>query len=158
MKIRVVREPSVDGATLGCMFLDGHFFCFTLEDEIRERTGAPVASWKVAGATAIPAGNYRVIVTPSARFGRPLPLLVDIPGFAGVRIHPGNVIGDTSGCVLVGQDRADGRLRNSRVACDRLFEQLHVATGEIWISIENPLESQSPSTAGAESRETAPRA
>lgn len=65
MRLRLVREPSLEGATLGCLFVDGHFAAFTLEDEIRERPGEPVGAWKVPGATAIPAGRYRVIVTPS---------------------------------------------------------------------------------------------
>jgi len=71
-------------------------------------------------------------------FQRPLPLLVDVPGFEGIRIHPGNGIGDTSGCLLVGRDRAPCRVLQSRVAFEALFPLIARAAGEIWIVIENP--------------------
>jgi len=128
--LRIVREPSRDGATLGVLFVDGHFECFTLEDQIRAQ--------KVPGQTAIPAGRYRVIVTPSYRFKRPLPLVVDVPGFAGVRIHPGNTIADTEGCVLVGRTRGEASIGESRKAFDALFPRIERATGDIWLDIEDP--------------------
>ena len=142
--LRLIREPSFQGATLGVLFLDHQFRCFTLEDKVRERPGLPVAQWKVPGETAIPSGHYRVIITPSVRFHRPLPLVVDVPGFTGIRIHPGNVVADTSGCILVGKDRGDGRLMQSRVAFEDLFAALEAATGEMWITIENPPVSETP--------------
>ena len=136
MTLRLVREPTRNGATFGCLFVDGHFACFTLEDAVREVAGRPVSTWKVPAQTAIPSGRYRVIVTPSARFGRPLPLLVDVPGFDGVRIHPGNTIADTEGCILVGCDRDGSQVLQSRRAFEALFPRIAQATGEIWISIE----------------------
>ena len=137
MNLRLVREPTTDGTTFGVLFVDGHYGCFALEDAVREQPGQPVAAWKVPGQTAIPAGRYRVIVTPSVRFQRPLPLLVDVPGFAGVRIHPGNTVADTEGCILVGADRDSARVLQSRPAFERLFEQIRTAPGDIWIGIEN---------------------
>lgn len=138
MTLRLVREPSLNHVTLGCLFVEGHFSCFTIEDEIREQAGVPVTTWKVPRQTAIPAGTYRVIVTPSHRFGRPLPLIVDVPGFAGVRIHSGNTIDDTEGCLLVGRDRRPGRVLQSRVALEALCPLIEHAPGDIWIVIENP--------------------
>lgn len=142
MNLRLVREPTIDGVTFGVLFVDGRFECFTLEDAIREIPGQPVSSWKVAQQTAIPAGRYRLIITPSHRFQRPLPLLVDVPGFAGVRMHPGNTVADTEGCVLVGKDRQAGRVLQSRIAFEALFAKLAAAPGELWIGIENPAEAQ----------------
>ena len=141
MTLRLVREPSIGGTTLGCVFIDGHFACFSLEDQLREIPGQPVTAWKVAGGTAIPAGRYRVLVTESPRFGRPLPLLVAVPGFEGVRIHPGNTVADTEGCILVGRDRQPGRVLQSRVAFDALFAQIAAAPDPVWASLENPYES-----------------
>jgi hypothetical protein len=135
--LRLIREPSLQGATLGCLFVDGHWQAFTLEDELREVPGQPVDAWKVPGETAIPAGVYRVVITYSQRFQRPLPLLVDVPGFSGIRLHPGNTIADTSGCVLVGRDRHAGRVLQSRKAFADLFAALTLA-GDSWIAIENP--------------------
>lgn len=141
MILRVVREPSVDGSTLSVWFTDGHFECFGLEDQIRERAGQPVATWKVNGETAIPSGRYRVIVTESVRFRRRLPLLVDVPGFTGVRIHPGNSAGDSSGCLLPGYDKFETSVGRSRLAFEQLFDAMNraIARGEtITIQIDNP--------------------
>lgn len=137
MNLRLIREPSLESATHGVLFTDGHFACFALEDVLREMPGQPVSAWKVPQQTAIPAGRYRVIVTPSQRFHCDLPLLVDVPGFTGVRIHPGNGPLDTEGCILVGQDRAPGRVLRSRLAFDSLFARIQAAT-ETWIVVENP--------------------
>lgn len=139
MILRLIREPSIGGATMGVLFVDGHFECFTLEDTIREIAGQPVATWKVPTHTAIPAGRYPLIITPSVRFQRPLPLVVDVPGFSGVRIHPGNTVADTEGCILVGADRQPQRVLQSRIAFERLFERLHTAPGAFWLDIVNPI-------------------
>ena len=139
MTLRLIREPSLQGSTLGVLLVDGHFECFSLEDEIREQPGQPVAQWKIPQQTAIPSGRYAVQITPSQRFGRPLPLLVDVPGFTGVRIHPGNTMADTEGCLLVGKDRQPGRVLQSRVAFETLFAKLAAAgVGPHWITVENP--------------------
>lgn len=136
MFLRLIREPSVQGTTFGSLYLNGHWECWTLEDEIRERPYVPVSQWKVAGQTAIPAGVYPVTVTMSSRFQVPLPLIQDVQGFSGVRIHAGNSIHDTEGCVLVGLDRSDRRILRSRVALERLMAKL--GTGHHLLSIENP--------------------
>lgn len=143
MHLRLIREPTRKDATIGSLYIDNVWQCWTLEDTIRERVGQPVKSWKVPAQTAIGAGRYRVIVTPSPRFNRPLPLLLDVIGFDGVRIHPGNVPADTEGCILVGldRDREGGRVLRSRLAFDLLFPKLEQARGDIWITIENPPEA-----------------
>lgn len=137
MTLRVIREPTDRDATLGVLFVDDRFFGFTLEDAIRE-TAAPVSAWKLAGQTAIPAGTYRVALTQSARFGRVLPLLLDVPGFTGIRIHPGNAAADTDGCLLVGRTRGARWVGQSRAAFDDLFARLQSAPGDLTICIENP--------------------
>ena len=138
MNLRLIREPSIESATHGVLFLDGHYDCFTIEDELREIPGRPVEDWKVPGQTAIPAGRYRVILTPSERFGRVLPLLLDVPGFTGVRLHAGNGPLDTEGCILLGKDRQPGRVLQSRIAFEALFARMQAAVDEIWIAVENP--------------------
>lgn len=141
MTIRVIREPSVDGATLSVWYVDGTFECFGCEDEIREVAGQPVDAWKVHGKTAIPAGKYHVVITPSQRFKRRLPLLLNVPGFTGIRIHPGNTIEDTEGCLLPGKLRAAQRVGDSRAAFNALFAKIQaaIARGEaVTCVIENP--------------------
>lgn len=121
---RVQRDPDV---TVGSLSVDGRFECWICEDTVREVNGQPVASWKVAGATAIPAGTYQVDITFSTRFKRDLPLLLNVPGFSGIRIHPGNTAADTEGCLLPGDVRQPNGVGQSRVAFDRLFAQIRVA-------------------------------
>lgn len=91
---------------------------WTLEDVVR--TGP-----KVYGQTAIPKGRYSVIWNMSNRFKKIMPLLLDVPNFAGVRIHAGNTSADTEGCLLLGlsADRVKGIVYQSRKAI-QLFEKL----------------------------------
>ncbi len=110
MKLTLNRRPSVGGATIGELLEDGARLCFTLEDEIRERVGEPVANWKIRGATAIPAGEYRVTLEMSPRFGADTLTINNVPGFVGVRMHAGNTDRDTGGCPLLGLRVADNSI------------------------------------------------
>lgn len=142
MTLRLIREPSVKDVTLGSLYVNGVWFSWCLEDAIREVPGQPVSAWKVPGQTAIPAGRYRVVINRSQRFNRMLPQLLDVPGFSGVRIHPGNTIEDTEGCLLLGYDRFAGAVGRSRAACEALLAKLMDEPSECWISIENPAAEQ----------------
>lgn len=102
MKLTLVRQASVGGATLGRLYIDGVYACATLEDEVREVAGKPVVDWKIKNVTAIPSGVYRVVLENSARFGPDTPTLLDVPGFQYIRMHAGNTSEDTEGCILLG--------------------------------------------------------
>ncbi len=119
LHLLLVRDILLPQCTLGKLSINGVFECYTLEDPVR-------AGPKIAGETAIPAGFYDVQITYSPRFKRMLPLLIDVRGFSGIRIHPGNTAQDTEGCILVGtaRDVERGALYNSREAFDRLFAVL----------------------------------
>lgn len=99
------RVYPTDDYTIGELYIEGEYFCDTLEDTVREK--------KIAGKTAIPYGKYEVIVNRSPRFKRELPLLLDVPNFTGIRIHRGNDAEDTSGCILVGENKVKGKVINS---------------------------------------------
>lgn len=132
---RLQRDPDV---TIGSMTVDGEWQCWTLEDPVREIKGLPVQQWKVYGKTAIPAGRYQVDLTMSARFKRVLPLLANVPGFSGVRIHAGNTTADTEGCILVGNDRLAKSIARSQLALAPLMTKMAEAKrkGEaIWLEI-----------------------
>ncbi len=142
MTIRVIREPSINGTTQGIVFVDDRFFGFSVEDQLREVKGQPVASWKVAGETAIPAGRYLVALTMSPHFGRVTPELLNVPGFTGIRVHPGNYAKDTEGCLLVGLVRAEQAIRSSGIACQQLQASIEAAASrgeQCWALVENPL-------------------
>ena len=128
MKLTLEREASQLTCTPGSLFIDGEFECFTLEDVVREVPGVPVADWKIKGETAIPVGTYAVRLTMSNRFKKVLPLLIDVPGFEGIRIHPGNTDADTEGCILVGQEQGHESVLKSRLAMQNLMEKLTAAT------------------------------
>lgn len=107
LAFRLVREEFTTESTVGRLFFrlsdrdPWTWLCWTLEDVVREIPGQPVTAWKVKRETAIPRGTYTMCVTRSNRFGVDLPLLLDVPGFEGVRIHGGNTAADTEGCILV---------------------------------------------------------
>lgn len=139
------RRPSLDHCTLGDLLVDGVPACVTIEDVVREIPGVAVAEWKIQGDTAIPAGRYAVVVTHSQRFGRDMPLLANVPGFSGVRIHPGNTAEDTAGCILVGKRVAGESIVDSRVAFAALFTRIQRALegGEqVWIEVRNPEQAE----------------
>lgn len=139
MILRLIREPSAQATTLGVLFADHRFFAFTLEDQVREIPGQPVAQWKVAAQTAIPAGRYPVRVSWSPKFQRMLPEVQLVPGFEGIRLHPGNTHTDTAGCILVGLQRAGASVLRSTAACTALVQTLQAAQDRqdpIWLTIE----------------------
>lgn len=129
MRIQVQRISQRDDATIGALLVNGVQECSTLEDKVREVEGQPVEDWKIPARTAIPCGCYAVKITFSPHFQRPLPLLVGVPGFDGVRIHPGNTDRDTEGCILVGEwdGKADDFIGNSRNTFDRLYQKIKEA-------------------------------
>lgn len=136
MHLLLTRRWFTERSTIGTLDVDGTFVCHTLEDRVRRDDPTTVADegQKVAGTTAIPAGRYRVMLTESDRViagslwsPRPdnkLPLLVDVRGFTGIRIHSGNTDRNTEGCILVGRVRAVDAIFESRPALTALIEQI----------------------------------
>lgn len=109
MKVEVKRTFKGAEYTIGHLYIDGQYFCDTLEDTVR--TGI-----KIAGKTAIPAGIYKVKKTMSPRFKTILPEILNVPNFSGVRIHSGNTAKDTEGCLLLGLNKTKGAVINSKDA------------------------------------------
>ena len=124
MHIQVTRTAKDAEFTLGELTIDGVWTCYTLEDTVREVEGEPVEAWKIPGKTAIPAGEYEVDITFSPHFGHDLPLIENVAGFEGVRIHPGNTAADTAGCLLVGMVTGDGFVGHSREAFGLVFDKI----------------------------------
>jgi len=115
---RIFKGPAY---TIGKLYIDGKYFCDTLEDTVRK------PGVKIPGKTAIPAGKYKIKLTESLRFGRLMPRLENVPGFTGVLIHPGNTAEDTRGCILVGKNLAKGKVLDSRETFAKLFKLMFVA-------------------------------
>lgn len=131
MELRVDREPSDDKSTIGALYIDGVFECWTLEDPVRE--------FKIFAQTAIPAGRYKVIIDQSVHFKNAfLPHILDVPNFSGVRIHIGNTDSDTEGCILIGQTRGTDFIGMSGAAMAAFFPKLQAGllAGDVWITIK----------------------
>lgn len=119
-----------DGGQTGDLEADGGLkgdgglqpFCDTLEPPRRNLLNG--GKWdkrlKVKGMTAIPEGRYLMRFTYSPKFGKRLFQLMDVPLFDGIRIHSGNSVKDTQGCILVGNNTKVGRLENSRAVLFKL--------------------------------------
>ena len=140
MELLLERKYLKAAYTIGCLSVDGTRLCDTLEDRVRDLVHEP----KVSGDIAIPAGRYEVIVNHSPRFGRDLPRLLDVPGFEGILIHRGTTARDTSGCILVGDNRQPGRVLNSAPYELRLTVLIREAAerGEqTFITITQPIRS-----------------
>lgn len=116
MQLRIQRKPSGKKSTFGELIINSVFQCYTLED--------PVRSEKIAGETAIPAGEYKIDLTYSPKFKMLLPLLLHVPNFTDIRIHAGNSEVDTAGCVLVGERLVLGQLWYSRRALNNVLEKI----------------------------------
>jgi len=116
MELLLKRTTKTDKSTIGELFADGVFQCYTLEDIEREV--------KIKRQTAIPKGVYKVGVSMSNRFKKEMPILFDVKGFDGVRIHSGNTAEDTEGCILVGQTKSFNMISGSRLAYAELFAKI----------------------------------
>jgi hypothetical protein len=102
MKLRLLRNRFHDLFTTGQLYLNDDYFCFTLEDKMREKEGVAIDKWKVYGQTAIPRGIYKVVFQNSPKFGVDSLALLKVPGFSHIYIHSGNTHEDTEGCIIVG--------------------------------------------------------
>lgn len=146
MIITVIRDGEGKQSTLSEVYVDGIFFCYGLEDAVRDQ--------KIWGATAIPAGTYKLgmrkLGALHARYTRLFPKfhrgmieILNIPDFRYVYIHIGNTIGDTSGCLLLGDsfvlEDGDYELRKSKAAYKRLYQGLSgaVESGQASVQLIN---------------------
>lgn len=126
MLIEVKRLYKKADYTIGKMYIDGEYFCDTLEDTDRglkhDMSLSELKELKEYGRTAIPTGEYDLTNEYSNRFKKMLPLIHDVPAFSGVRIHSGNTHEDTEGCILVGKNRAKGKVLDSRKTMSELMQ------------------------------------
>lgn len=150
MELRLKRIARRSTYTIGKLYVDGEYFCDTLEDADRGlRQDMPLAvirATKRKGITAIPTGRYRVTLdVQSPKFSKKaiyqfcngyLPRLINVPGYEGVLIHVGNTDKDTEGCLLVGRNTQVGKVLESRKTFIALYDRLLGAEGNIYIKIE----------------------
>ena len=138
MKIELVRIAFKDTYTIGKLYVDGKYFSDVLEDVDRgldsSMSESEILEKKVKGQTAIPTGHYVINITYSPKYKRMMPLLLDVKGFSGIRIHSGNTAKDTEGCLIVGKNKKVGMVLESRDTYQRLFKMME-GQKEITIDI-----------------------
>lgn len=151
MKLLIKRIAKLPKYTIGKLYIDDKYMCDTLEDTDRgldsSMTIQDIQSKKVYGKTAIPTGTYEVVMnTVSPKFANrawakpwkgKIPRLLNVPGYEGVLIHPGNKPEDTSGCVLVGYNKVKGQVTNSTEIFNRLMAILNSTTEKITLTIKD---------------------
>lgn len=134
MNLTLKRKVFTNESTTGELFINDVFECYTLEDTDRGLTATmdikDIEKTKIHSKTAIPYGEYEVVITFSNRFKCLMPLLVNVKGYAGVRIHTGNKAADTEGCILVGKTVGLDFVGNSRAEYAELFAKLSEAAAK----------------------------
>lgn len=148
MELKVERRFKGEKYTIGKLFIDGVYFCDTLEDPDRGLTKdmplEDIKKMKVYGETAVPRGKYVVrLDIQSPKYAKSaewfafnkgyMPRVMDIPAWEGVLIHSGNKPEDTLGCLLVGENKVKGQVINSKATFKKLYYVLKGAKDEITI-------------------------
>jgi hypothetical protein len=143
MELQLKREIFTDISTIGSLTIDGKFECYILEDKDRginnTLTLEQILRVKVYGKTAIPYGRYEIDWTMSARFKVFMPILLNVKGYAGIRIHKGNTEVDSLGCLLCGTRKKNNMITESTLATRNLYAKIEAAKKQgqrIFITIE----------------------
>lgn len=154
MELRIDRIQMSLRSTIGRLYIKGEQVCQTLEDRDRGLTQSmspvEIRAKKIKGATAIPRGRYEVAWEVSPKFksrvwalpyGGRVPRLLNVPGFDGVLIHPGNTPEDTAGCILVGtwdrkrEDALTGSQAAYRYLLDGFLVPAFEAGERVWLTV-----------------------
>jgi hypothetical protein len=153
MNLKLIRYSMSPTSTLGMLYIDEHFACYTLEDAVREE--------KIPGETCIPVGIYGIILRKEGgqnhRYSQKFPKIhkgmlqiCNVPNFEHIQIHIGNSKKDTDGCILVGDgcnnnQTEEGFLSSSAKAYQRIYTVIGNAIdyGEnVWIEISEGIQLQ----------------
>lgn len=139
MKLTLRRIAKKDTYTIGKLYIDGVYFCDTIEDKDRglyqKQDIQELKKIKVPSKTAIPTGIYKIslnIVSPKYSTKKiyqeickgKVPRLLNVPGYEGVLIHIGNTAEDSAGCILVGQNKVVGKVINSTETFRKLYNKI----------------------------------
>lgn len=136
MRLTLKRTYNNAKYCIGHLYIDGKYFCDTLEDCDRgldqKMTLKEIINRKLKGITAIPTGIYAISLnTVSPKYSKKkffmdlckgkMPRLLNVPGYDGILIHPGRKPEHTDGCLLVGYNKVKGGLVDSTDAFVKLY-------------------------------------
>ena len=142
MKLKLVRKWKKEGYTIGQLYIDGVFFSNTIEDKDRglnqNMPKEKILFMKKPGITAIPTGTYEIVLNvQSSKYKKSkammqfcqayMPRLLNVPGYNGVLIHPGNSASDTEGCIIPGKNNKVGWVSNSTNYFKELYNKMKIA-------------------------------
>ena len=142
MKILIDRKWKKATYTIGRLYVDGIYYCNTLEDRDRglKQTDSLsyIKSRKVYAETAIPIGTYKVAMNiTSPKYSAvawyyklcqgKMPRLLNVPGFEGILVHPGSTALDSAGCLLVGKNTKIGQLTESKETFKKIYKLMKAA-------------------------------
>jgi len=137
MKLLLQRKVLTEKYTQGVLYVNGIFFCHTIEDKVRAKAGMWKRIFKVKAQTAIPYGIYPVAVTWSPRFKRQLTGVFNVPDFLGIRIHNGTSELSSEGCIIVSYHvEKPGRLVNDKAAMNQLCILIEDAQKKEKVTLE----------------------
>ena len=126
MELRLERKYRSNNYCIDKLYINGKYFSDALEDPDRGLTDSmsleEIKKIKIKGNTCIPYGTYNVTITYSPRFKKNLPLINNVKGFDGIRIHSGNTPQDTEGCLLLGLNKVKGRVVDSKVTVNKFID------------------------------------
>lgn len=123
--LNLCRLNSDESPTEGVLSIGKTDICHTLE--------LP----KLADIVCIPTGKYELKLTYSKRFNKVLPEVMNVKGRTGIRIHAGNSVNDTAGCILVGRKNRNVKywLTDSRNTLKKVIEILQSCKSPVEINI-----------------------
>ena len=141
MKLTLNRRFKAPEYTIGDLYIDGQWFCNTLEDTDRDLSQDMLLTYiqnkKIKSQTAIPTGTYKVdmnTISPkysnyskypyAKQFNAKMPRLLNVKGFEGILIHAGSTQKHTDGCILVGINKVKGQVINSQATWKKLMSVL----------------------------------
>ena len=134
---RIAKRPTY---TIGKLYINGDWFCDTIEDTDRSlydyMDETTIKAQKLYCETAIPYGLYKIVLTMSPKYKRIMPRLLNVKAFDGILIHSGNTEKDSCGCIIVGKNKERGKVLESRATFNKLMKLFEQEKGAIYIEIK----------------------
>ena len=152
--VRMVRKYNNDRYCISHLYdgKTGAYICDAIEDTVRDVNHNGVFDGneqKVYGETAIPCGRYYVnfkktglAIGAKAKGGR-IPYIHDVPHFSHIRIHNGETEKNSEGCIILGYNKAKGKVLDSVKACLDFYQKMRYRP--FWLEISDSFDEELPS-------------
>ena len=109
MKLHLIRDIDTGNETLGRLYCDDEWMCYTIERPWKDNERR---------VSCIPEGTYSLFTKEYGRFWEkykfPIPILGGTSPRSEILIHPANYARELAGCIGVGDKQTDISVLNSR--------------------------------------------